>query len=92
VPSKLYSALAAGTPIAAICPAHSYLHVVLSAGNCGEAFVNGDSEGLANYIELLSKNPELVRSLGRSARDYCLKNYTKERVAQDYLKLLKSLP
>jgi glycosyltransferase involved in cell wall biosynthesis len=91
VPSKLYSALAAGIPIAAICPAHSYLHSVLSAGNCGEAFVNGDSEGLANYIDRLSKNPELVRSLGRSARAYCLENYTKEKVAQDYLKLLESL-
>jgi glycosyltransferase involved in cell wall biosynthesis len=92
VPSKLYSALAAGTPVAAICPAHSYLHSVLSAGNCGDAFVNGDSQGLANYIDRLSKNPELVRSLGRSARAYCLENYTKERVAQDYLKLFKSLP
>jgi glycosyltransferase involved in cell wall biosynthesis len=92
VPSKLYSALAAGVPIAAICPAHSYLHSVLSAGNCGEAFVNGDSEGLANYIDRLSKHPELVRSLGHSARDYCLKNYTREKIAQDYLKLLKSLP
>jgi glycosyltransferase involved in cell wall biosynthesis len=92
VPSKLYSALAAGIPIAAICPAHSYLHSVLSAGNCGEAFVNGDSEGLANYIAQLSKHPELVRSLGRSARAYCLENYTREKIAQDYLKLLKSLP
>jgi glycosyltransferase involved in cell wall biosynthesis len=92
VPSKLYSALAAGNPIAAICPAHSYLHSVLSAGNCGKAFVNGDSKGLADYILRLSKDSELVSSLGNSARSYCLENYTREKVAQDYLKLLTSLP
>jgi glycosyltransferase involved in cell wall biosynthesis len=92
VPSKLYSALATGTPIAAICPANSYLHQILSEGNFGAAFVNGDSEGLANYIKLLSKNPKLLESLGHSAHAYCLKNYTRGKIAQDYLKLLKSLP
>jgi glycosyltransferase involved in cell wall biosynthesis len=91
VPSKLYSALATGTPIAAICPAHSYLHQIISEGNFGAAFVNGDSEGLANYLDRLSKNNELVQSLGNSAHEYCLENHTREKVAQDYLKLLKSL-
>ncbi len=92
VPSKLYSALASGTPIAAICPSHSYLHEILAEGNFGAAFVNGDSEGLANYIDRLSKNPELVKSLGDSAHDYCMKNYTRGKIAQSYLGLLKSLP
>jgi glycosyltransferase involved in cell wall biosynthesis len=92
-PSKLYSALAAGTPVAAICPAHSYLNdVIISQACCGETFRNGDGEGLAAYLEKLSSNHELVKNLGRSGREYCVNNYSKEKIAQDYLQLFCSLP
>lgn len=91
-PSKLYSALAAGTPIAAICPAHSYLNRVIAQAGCGETFRNGDGPGLATYLKKLSNNHELVKSLGRSGREYCVKNYSKEKIAQDYLQLFCSLP
>lgn len=91
VPSKLYSALAAGSAIAAICPAHSYMNDVLEKANCGATFRNGDGEGLAAYLDHLSKNPELLKELSRSGRAYCLDHYTKGKVAQDYLDLLKSL-
>ena len=86
-PSKLYSALAAGTPIAAICPKHSYLKNLLANANCGETFINGDSAGLATYLEKLSQNPQLVKKLGKSGREYCLEHYTLKKIAQDYLKL-----
>jgi glycosyltransferase involved in cell wall biosynthesis len=91
VPSKLYSALAAGSAIAAICPAHSYMNDVLEKANCGSTFRNGDSKGLAAYLDHLSKNPELLKELSLSGRAYCLDHYTKGKVAQDYLDLLKSL-
>ncbi len=91
-PSKLYSALAAGTPIAAICPAHSYLNDVVSQACCGATFRNGDGSGLATYLEKLSGDCELVRDLGRSGRAYCVNNYSKEKIAQDYLQLFRSLP
>jgi glycosyltransferase involved in cell wall biosynthesis len=88
-PSKLYSALAAASPIAAICPAHSYLNDIFDRANCGATFRNGDSQGLATYIYKLSQNPELAKQLGQSGREYCIKNYTKEKVAQSYLELFK---
>jgi glycosyltransferase involved in cell wall biosynthesis len=91
-PSKLYSALAAGTPIAAICPAHSYLNEVIAQASCGETFRNGDGKGLATYLEKLSSNQELVKNLGLSGREYCVDNYSKEKIAQDYLQLFRSLP
>jgi glycosyltransferase involved in cell wall biosynthesis len=90
-PSKLYSALAAAAPIAAICPAHSYLNDVFAEANCGATFVNGDSEGLAKYIYKLSENPQLAKKIGKSGREYCIENYTLEKVAEDYLKLFKFL-
>jgi glycosyltransferase involved in cell wall biosynthesis len=92
-PSKLYSALASGLPIAAICPAHSYLNeVIVAQAHCGATFRNGDAAGLAAYLEELSNNPELVKDLGRSGREYCVNNYSKEKIAQDYLQLFRSLP
>ncbi len=90
-PSKLYSALASGRPIASICSEHSYLNEIFAEANCGATVRNGDSEGLAAYLQHLSQNPQLTRTLGESGRQYCLKNYTVEKISRDYLKLFRSI-
>ena len=90
-PSKLYSALASGRPIVSICPENSYLNDVFDRANCGATVRNGDSQGLAQYLYQLSKNPGLAHKLGRSGREYCRDNYTSEKIAQDYLELFQSL-
>jgi glycosyltransferase involved in cell wall biosynthesis len=91
VPSKLYSALAAAKPIAAICPAHSYLNDIFDKAKCGATFLNGDSDKLAKYIYQLSQNPQQCKELGMSGRAYCLDNYTPEKIAQSYLELLSNI-
>jgi glycosyltransferase involved in cell wall biosynthesis len=90
-PSKLYSALASGRPIVSICPENSYLNEVFAQANCGITVRNGDSQGLAEYLYELSKNPRLTQKLGRSGREYCRQNYNSETIAQDYLALFQSL-
>jgi glycosyltransferase involved in cell wall biosynthesis len=90
-PSKLYSALASGRPIASICPAHSYLNDIVAQANCGATVRNGDSTGLATYLEHLSQNSQLATELGESGRQYCLRNYTATKIAKDYLRLFQSL-
>ena len=90
-PSKLYSSLAASSPIVAICPQHSYLNTVLAEAECGVGFCNGDSEGVARYLYKLSQNPQLVKKLGQSGREYCIQNYTLEKTTTYYLQLFKSL-
>ncbi len=90
-PSKLYSALAAGRPIVSICSENSYLNQIFTQANCGITVRNGDSEGLAAYLERLSQNPHLTSSLGESGRRYCIRNYAPEKIAKDYLKLFQSL-
>ncbi len=91
VPSKLYSALAVGRPIAAICESHSYLNGLIEQAQCGATFLNGDSQGLANFIEKLSLDPQLCIDLGKSGRSHCLMNYTIDEVFKNYLKLFQSL-
>jgi glycosyltransferase involved in cell wall biosynthesis len=90
-PSKLYSALASGRPIVSICPAHSYLNEIFAQANCGTTVRNGDSAGLALYLQQLSENDRLTKELGESGRQYCLKNYTSAKIAKDYLNLFQSL-
>lgn len=90
-PSKLYSYLAAASPIAAICPGNSYLQQVFAEAGCGQTFRNGDSPGLAAYLYELSQNPELVQKIGQAGREYCIQNYTIEKVANDYLDVFKTI-
>jgi glycosyltransferase involved in cell wall biosynthesis len=87
-PSKLYGILASGRPVAIICEAHSYMRTILKEANCGKAFDSGDSEGLANYIRLLSKNRQLVTQLGQSGRDYLTVKFTPEMIAKQYFQIL----
>jgi glycosyltransferase involved in cell wall biosynthesis len=90
-PSKLYSALAAGRPIVSICSENSYLNDIFAEARCGITLRNGDSQGLADYLHRLSQNPRLTQELGRSGHEYCLENYTVEKIAGDYQQLFQSL-
>jgi len=87
-PSKLYSALASGRPIAAICPPETYLRPMIEQGRCGAWFDNGDSGNLANFILHLSRDRDLAQTLGQAARDYLEHNFTPEIIAQQYFRVL----
>lgn len=87
-PSKLYSALAAGVPVAVICSREAYLTELIAKAKCGASFVNGDSQGLADYIRSLAANQELVNSLGQAGREYLLENFTPEVIAKQYDQVL----
>jgi glycosyltransferase involved in cell wall biosynthesis len=87
-PSKFYGCLAAGRPIAAVCEPHSYLRGMLAEGQCGEAFDNGDSQGLAGFIRSLVAEPVQAARMGERARRYLLDHYTPERCAHHYVEVV----
>jgi glycosyltransferase involved in cell wall biosynthesis len=87
-PSKLYAALAAGRPLAIICEQHSYLRSMLKESGCGEAFHNGDAEGLAAFIRRLAADSQLTKQMGQAGRRYLQSNFTPELIAQQYSQLL----
>lgn len=87
-PSKLYGALCAGRPVAVICEQHSYLRTIVTEGRCGEAFSNGDFQGLAAFIKRLSEDSQLVKQMGQAGRQYLLSNFTPDLIAKQYSKLL----
>lgn len=88
-PSKLYSALSAGRPIAAVCPRRTYLTQLMAEADCGAAFENGDAKGLAQFISLLQQDRQLAERMGQSGRKYLQTHFTPELIAGQYLKVLK---
>ncbi|MBD2563923.1 MULTISPECIES: glycosyltransferase family 4 protein [Nostoc] len=89
VPSKLYSALASGRPIAVICSQYSYLKQLIAEADCGSTFENGDSHALAQFIRLLSRDPQLGERMGKAGRQYLRSHFTPKIISQQYLDVLQ---
>lgn len=87
-PSKLYPALAAGRPIAVICPKTSYLPELIADGKFGIAIENGDSNALSEFILKLNSHPQMAEKMGQSARQYLQSNFTPEIIAKQYIHVL----
>jgi glycosyltransferase involved in cell wall biosynthesis len=88
-PSKLYSALASERPIAAICSQSAYLRQLIAEADCGSSFENGDSNGLAQFIRLLSQDRLLAERMGKAGRQYLRANFTPKIISKQYLEILK---
>jgi glycosyltransferase involved in cell wall biosynthesis len=88
-PSKLYSSLSAGQPVAVICPERSYLRQLIHEANCGASFENGDGEGLANFIRLLKADRQTAEQMGQAGRHYLKTEFTPDAIAQQYYKVLR---
>ncbi|WP_341524672.1 glycosyltransferase family 4 protein [Nostoc sp. UHCC 0302] len=89
VPSKLYSALASGRPIAVICSEYSYLRQLIAEASCGGTFDNGDSHALAQFIRLLSRDQQLGERMGNAGRQYLRSHFTPKIISQQYLEVLQ---
>lgn len=87
-PSKFYSALSSGRPVAVICERHSYLRQLVAEANCGAAFENGDSKGLAGFIRYLLKDPHVHHQMGLAGHRYIQSNFTPRLISKQYLKIL----
>jgi glycosyltransferase involved in cell wall biosynthesis len=84
VPSKLYSALASGRPIAALCEGHSYLRSLIDKAGCGAVFYPGDSTQLAEFIRQLARDRYHSKQLGRAGRHYMQARFTPQIIAKAY--------
>ncbi len=73
LPSKLLPALAAGTPVLAVCDADSPLGREVAEGQCGAIVAPGDVDALKSVLETWSSNPDQLAALGRNARRHAEK-------------------
>jgi EAL domain-containing protein (putative c-di-GMP-specific phosphodiesterase class I)/CheY-like chemotaxis protein len=87
-PSKFYSALCAGRPVAIICEPHSYLRALVSDANCGAAFRNGDGQGLAEFIRHLAHDRTVADRMGKCGYRYIQEYFTPGQISQQYFRIL----
>lgn len=91
-PSKVYSGLAAGCPLAVICDAQSYLVELVSQACCGITVRHGESTQLAGFIRYLLQHPDQAARMGQAGRHYLLQNFTPMAIAQQYKAVLEGEP
>ncbi len=90
LPSKLLPALAAGTPVLAVCEAGTPLALEVSNGQFGEVVSPGDAEALRDVLDRWSSDPHLLRELGANALKWSLR-YEREVILPQYEAALKEL-
>lgn len=88
VPSKVYSILASGRPVAAVVDASSEVARVVEDADCGFRVDPGDVASLAREIVRLSGDRERADRLGRNARGWLERDGGRGRALREYESLL----
>ncbi|MBN2393600.1 MAG: glycosyltransferase [Anaerolineae bacterium] len=91
VPSKVYSAMAAGQAILAICPSHSDLATVVRDHDCGWVIAPGDTAALAETLRCIAQNPASVDEKRANAYRAARRHFCMPVVAQQWIELIHSL-
>jgi glycosyltransferase involved in cell wall biosynthesis len=91
-PSKLYSSLAVGKPVLAISESDSELREVVEGEGVGRWTALGDTEGLAEAIRGLMRDPGACEAMGQRARSLMERRYAIDASARQYAKVLLSVP
>lgn len=91
MPSKTYSAMAAGQAILAVCPRESDLADLVLAHGCGWVIAPGDVAGLRAQLESLADSGEEILQKRRLAWQAAHSLYSMEEVGKQWRELLHSL-
>jgi len=90
VPSKLYGILAAGRPYIAAVDPSCEVATIARDHRCGTLVAPGDPTALATEIARLADHPEIVRTMGASARQAAVQ-FDRRAAVQSYYDLFASL-
>ncbi len=88
VSSKLYTAMAAGTPVLCIAQPGDDEARIVERHDAGLTVPQGDAEGVAAAVRRWMADPDLVAEQGRNARAAFEANFTKEQSVDAYYRLL----
>lgn len=91
VSSKLYTAMAAGTPILGIARPYDDESRIVDAFDAGIHVEQGDVDGVVEAIRTWLDDPELVEEQGRNARDAFEEHFRKEAAIDRYYRMLTGL-
>jgi glycosyltransferase involved in cell wall biosynthesis len=91
MPSKTYSAMAAGQAVLAVCPRESDLADLILDHDCGWVIEPGDAAGLQGLLAHLSQAGDEILCKRRRAWEAAHAHYSMEAVGRQWLALFKSL-
>lgn len=91
MPSKTYSAMAAGQAILAVCPRGSDLAALIARHDCGWVVEPGDAAGLRAQFSALTREPAELLAKRRRAFAAAHELYSMEATGRQWLELLRSL-
>lgn len=91
VPSKVYSAMAAGQAILAICPARSDLGAVVRDHDCGWVVEPGNTGTLAETLKRIVQDPASVAEKQANAYRAAHQHFCMPVVTQQWIELIKGL-
>jgi len=91
MPSKLYSALAAGSCVLGLGDPDSHLAEIIVDNGCGWFFGESQLDELVDQIERASRDAQLVRSTGLAARNYAVTYCDRQTTIGDYAQMLVSV-
>ncbi|MGP1371580.1 MAG: glycosyltransferase family 4 protein [Almyronema sp.] len=90
-PSKFYSSLAAGRPVAIISEKDSYLGQLVKKIGCGAVFEQGNAKALAKFIRYLSLDTTAAQQMGDRGRQRLESWFSPQTATQQYAAVLIKL-
>jgi len=91
VPSKLYGVMASGRPIIANVPRDSEVAMTLREFNCGIVTRPKDVAGMVGAIRSLKSSETERKAMGERAYKAFLDNFTVQKCADQYYKLIEQI-
>ena len=90
MPSKLYSALASGTPVLGLGDPGSHLAEIIVDNGCGWFFSESQSDEIALEIQQAAMAPELIRPIGKAARELAVTRFNRADAINNFLQVISS--
>lgn len=91
LPSKLFSAMAAGNAILAIAPWESDLARVVRSHSIGLVVEPGDGDSFADSLRQLASDPQTLRDYQSAARRAAVEEYALDTIASQWEDFLQSV-
>lgn len=91
MPSKTYSAMAAGQAVLAIAPKNSDLAKLIAKHDCGWVVPPGDPEGFAAAVKEITENREELQGKRQNALDAAREYYDVRNLAGEWKELFGEL-
>ena len=88
VPSKTYSIMASARPILAAVPTDSEIARLVQEADCGVWVPPEDPQSLAQSVQQLSQQPELLQRYGANGRSYVVEHFDRKVLTKRYHQLL----